>query len=626
MCGILGVVDTTKQTTKAQVAAMLERLAHRGPDGAGLYADTTAFVGNRRLALLDISDTGAQPMQHEGRYVISYNGEIYNFADVKTKLEALGATFAGNSDTEVLLKAWARWGVAAVEHFRGMFAFVVWDAQQQMLWAVRDRVGVKPLYYWHDAHRCVCASELKALCTHPATPRTLNQSALALYLQLGYVPAPHSVYEGVHKLLPGHYLCYCKGKVTVSPYWQFPVFGAQTQSPVDETALEEKLTEAARLRMVADMPVGVFLSGGVDSSLVTALLAQAGYTDLKTFTIGFDEKRHNEAGHARAVAAHLHTTHYEKTCGVAEAAAIIPRLPTVYDEPFADPSAIPTYLLAEHARCEVTAALSADGGDELFGGYHRYRYILARHRRFGYLPPGLGVVFEGAIRIVAKLGRRGGRPARLLHKLNKAAAYYQARHCLAAMYAVAVSQFTDRELAALLVRPVAATATELFTARAATATATTGAVLQQLDAQTYLPDNILAKVDRASMAVSLEAREPLLDHHLIEYVAALPARLIHKQLGTKYMLRRLLYRYVPRALVERPKQGFGVPLDCWLRGELRHLLDTYLDAVFIKQQGIFNPEMVAKEKQDFLSGAQPYNRVWHLIVFQMWYEQYADVV
>lgn len=625
MCGIVGVWDAQKQTTVETVAAMSACLKHRGPDDSGTYfADEYGIsLAQQRLSLIDLSAAGHQPMQI-GSHVIVYNGEVYNYQAIREELSALGISFTGDSDTEVVLRAWQQWGSDALDKFRGMFAFAIWDTKKQLLTLCRDRAGVKPLYLYHHDGLLIFSSELKAILRHPAVMKEIDQDALQLFLQLGYVPAPHSIFQHIQKILPAHYLTVdASALVTTKRYWQ--IDHTQNNTLDVETALtelEQRVNDSCRLRMIADVPVGVFLSGGIDSSLVTATLKKQGFDNLATFTIGFAEATHDEAIHARAVATHLGTKHHELTCTSKEAQEIIPELPKIFDEPFADASAIPTYLVSQFAREHVTAALSADGGDELFGGYQRYAYGDTLHRWFKRLPPGLGWFFWMVGKMVTILAIVRLLHPRFIHKFNKIHSFYTNRTDSVGMYATQQSYYTPHEVSRLLKNPTTSFVRQLFARLPGIPSLNYVRTLQKIDFHTYLPDDILVKVDRASMACSLEGREPLLDHTLVEFAATLPDELMHKELGNKYMLRQLLYKYLPQELVDRPKQGFGVPLDDWLRGDLRHLLDEFLDCSDIARQGLFNPAMVEKEKKDFLSGAQPYNRVWNLVVFQMWYKCY----
>lgn len=625
MCGIVGVWDTTKQTTRATVQQMSQCMQHRGPDDHGLYVSEGGEVlfAQQRLSLIDLSSAGHQPM-HIGKHVMVYNGEVYNYAAIRDELFAEEVTCTGDSDTEVVLRAWLHWGPTALEKFRGMFSFAIWDEELQTLTVCRDRAGVKPLYLYQQDGVLIFGSEIKAILTHPQVVKKIDQDALQLYLQLGYVPAPYSIFSGISKIPPAHYCVFDRIDHSVSTcYWS--VDALEPQEMDEEAALSEldqQVRAACELRMIADVPVGVFLSGGIDSSLVTAMLKAQGYANLSTFTIGFAESTHNEAAYARAVAEHLGTEHHELTCTTKDAQAIIPLLPKMFDEPFADASAIPTYLLSQFTKGKVTAALSADGGDELFGGYARYQSGENIFTIFSKLPPGLGPFIWVGVQATRVLVRLRLVDPNRVHKFKKVYWYYRQRRSVVGSYAVQQSYFSDREIKKLLRTPSSTFTSTLFAAVSLQGLRNHMRKLQRIDFHTYLPDDVLVKVDRASMAVSLEGREPLLDHHLIEFAGRIPDALMHKEPGKKYLLRQLLYRYLPQALVDRPKQGFGVPLNNWLKGDLRGLFDEFLEEKTIREQGVFRYETVQKELNDFLAGAQPYNRIWNILMFQMWYKEY----
>lgn len=631
MCGIIGVIDKNNSTTAEVVEFMSACLQHRGPDDNGLFHDNKSGVhlAQQRLSLIDLSPAGHQPMQI-GDDILVYNGEIYNYQDIRLELAAAGVTCTGDSDTEVLLRAWQKWGSDCLKKCRGMFAFAIYNSVQQELVLCRDRAGVKPLYIYEEAELFIFASELKSILAHPQVTRTLNHDALQLFLQLGYVPAPYSIFNNITKLLPGHYLTRDKtGNKTLVQYWSIDdvVPDANKTAQTEEQVLkdlEKHVDEACRLRMIADVPVGVFLSGGIDSSLVTASLKKQGFANLKTFTIGFQETAHNEAIYAKAVAEHLGTEHRELLCTTKEAQDIIPKLPEFYDEPFADASAIPTYLISQFAKQHVTAALSADGGDELFGGYTRYQSSYNVMQKFQKLPLGIGWLIALAARgsaLFAKL--KLVHPDRV-YKFKKTYLYYKHRYDLPANYATLNSCYTDAEIRRLLIKPATTFTKSIYRAISLTGLTNHLRKLQRIDFNTYLPDDILVKVDRASMAVSLEGREPLLDHHLVEYAVSLPDELMHKEVGNKYLLRQLLYKYIPQDLVDRPKQGFGIPLDDWLRGDLAYLIDTYLNKEALSKHCLFDYKEVHRIVKAFLAGNDTYKKTWHLIVFQIWYHEVIE--
>ncbi|MGZ5257189.1 MAG: asparagine synthase (glutamine-hydrolyzing), partial [Burkholderiales bacterium] len=573
------------------VERMADTLFHRGPDDSGTWIDKDAGIalGHRRLSIIDLSPEGHQPMtSHSGRYVMAYNGEIYNFRELRKELERDGVQWRGHSDTEVMLAAFEAWGVeGALQRFNGMFAFALWDRNEKALHLARDRLGEKPLYYGWAGKTFLFASELKALKAHPAWRAEIDRNALAAYLRHNYVPAPYSIYTGIAKLPPGHRIkltAHDTGPVRTEPYWSLrEAAEAGVANPLDvddETAVEgldRLLRDAIARRMVADVPVGVFLSGGIDSSTVVALMQAQSSRPVRSFSIGFAEEAYNEARHAKAVAQHLGTDHTELYVTPQQAMSVIPKLPLIYDEPFADSSQIPTFLVSELARKHVAVTLSGDGGDELFCGYVRYFWGRRIWNRIGRLPYRLrtltaaalrslspsswNVLFAGMNRLMSSTAV-GELTGDRVHKLANVLAVSSPD----ALYHGLVSHWPQPQsmvhgsrepLTALTDRTQWARLSD-FTQR-----------MMFLDAVTYLPDDILVKVDRASMAVSLEARVPMLDHRVVEFAWRVPLSRKNRNDQGKWLLRQVLYRYVPPALIDRPKMGFGVPIDSWLRGPLR---------------------------------------------------------
>lgn len=616
MCGIIGGRDLNNRIDQHIFDRMCTSLAHRGPDDSGVWFSPRGDValGQRRLAIIDLSPGGHQPMERDGLH-ITFNGEIYNYLEIKNELQKRGVRFTSDSDTEVLIQAWRAWKVDALHKFRGMWAFGMWDSATRELILCRDRAGVKPLYYYWDGSLLLFASEIRALLAHPRVARELDMDAVALFLQRGYIPAPMSIFKNIRKLEAGHIMTLASdGSLTDTRYWNATdaYRNAPDRSAIDEETavreLEAILTESFALRLVADVPVGVFLSGGVDSSLVTALLQKKVGT-LKTYTIGFDEQWFDEAPYARRVAEHLHTDHHERYCSMTEAKRIIPRLPEIFDEPFADSSAIPTFLVSEFGRSDVTVALSADGGDELFAGYDRYPYIADLFKRFDRFPYRLARHTPFA----SLLLRRFGRGRALL-----------ASDSLAGIEAATQSVFPNDAIRRLLASPAPSDTTrfnERYLGRLALFDPITQ--LQAADFALYMQDDILAKADRTTMAVALEGREPFLDPRIIEYAASLPLRFKYKDGVRKYILKEILYRHVPREIVDRPKKGFSAPIEQWLKTDLKHLLDEYLSADRVHREGIFDPDTVASEVSQFLAGV-PYRqqRIWTLLMFQMWKERW----
>lgn len=647
MCGIAGLVDLGAEHDEgwllATAGAMASTLRHRGPDDAGTWADPSAGValGFRRLAIIDLSPAGHQPMASaDGRYVVVFNGEIYNHHQLKAELT--GIPFRGRSDTEVMLGAFMRWGVAeATRRFNGMFAFAVWDRQRRTLTLGRDRFGEKPLYYGTVAGRVLFGSELKALRAVPGPTPDLDRDALALFLRHGYIPAPHSIYQGIAKLAPAHLVEIGADGIGIpTPYWSAreaaeagladPLAGGEGDL-VDE--LEELLGDAVALRMEADVPLGAFLSGGIDSSLVVALMQRRAREPVRTFTIGFAEEGYDEAPHAKAVAGHLGTDHTELYVSPEEARAVIPTLPTTYDEPFSDSSQIPTALVSALARDHVTVSLSGDGGDELFGGYSRYLLLAELWGKLERLPLPLRATVARAVQAVPArrwdavfraarpaLPRRArqSHPGDKLHKLAASAARSRPED----VYLGLVSLWHDP--GAMVIggsEPV----TPITDPAATLASGDPTAQAMYLDTVTYLPDDILAKVDRASMSVSLEARVPLLDHRVFELAWRLPPGLRVVGGDGKHLLRRVLARHVPTELFDRPKMGFGVPIGVWLRGPLRAWAEDLLDEGRLRRQGILDPAPVRAAWHAHLAGtADEKYRLWAVLSLQAWLAEVAS--
>jgi len=613
MCGIAGLASVASWGTGRPAAAALARamcgtLAHRGPDDSGVWesADGAVALSHRRLSIIDLSPLGRNPMSWgNGRLWITFNGEIYNYRELRQELEADGCRFRSQTDTEVVLAAYDRWGTYAVQRLAGMFAFALWDEPRRRLWLVRDRLGKKPLYYAEPRGGLRFASELKALLVDDKVSRDIDPDALAMYLRLGYVPSPHSIYRAVHKLPPAHYLVWENGRTTVERYWDPLGYALHRQHVTEadaERELDERLSLAVRQRLIADVPLGGFLSGGIDSSLVVALMKEQSDAQVRTFTIRFENPQFNEADHAAAVARHLGTEHHEETCDEKQMFAVVDRLADMFDEPFADSSAVPTFLVSQIARHFATVALSGDGGDELFLGYPRHRYYSVGARVF-LLP-----------RVVRRLAARGA--DRLSTRRLKRIADVL-RHDEADPYARFFCWWGRDEVRAMSGRdPRDAPAYSEALARTAALDRDTRPGV--LDLVSYLPEDILTKVDRASMAVSLEVRAPLLDHRVVEFALALPPSLKRRGRSTKWLLRQLLYKRVPRALIERPKMGFGVPLSDWFRGPLRERMDDYLAGAELEDLGI-DPRMVRTLWKDFLAGtAFRSDLLWQMFVLIAW--------
>jgi asparagine synthase (glutamine-hydrolysing) len=638
MCGIAGLWQfggASEADLAARTRAMTDAIAYRGPDGDGFWTDAAAglSLGHRRLAIIDLSPTGVQPMASaDGRIVITYNGELYNRAEMAAEL---AMPWRGTSDTEVLVESIATFGIdGALARANGLFAFAAFDRASRTLHLARDRLGIKPLYWTRQRNIFAFASELKALRAVQGLSFTLDPAAVASYLRYTYVPAPQSIYREVEKLAPGHRLEVSERGTTRQRYWDIGQIARETQQAPDARPeaeildeLHDLLADAVKRQMVSDVPLGAFLSGGVDSSTVVALMQRAGSRPIKTFSIGFREQAYNEADHARAVARHLGTDHTELVLSAADARDLVPQLPTIYDEPFADPSQLPTFLVSRLARQHVTVALSGDGGDEAFGGYVRYQAIARLAQATRHVPRGLRRAAARSIGLLSAdawdaLARAVPRAPKLTHfgdKIVKGAAILGDADELD-MYRRVVSQTAEPLRFLSHAREPADVVARLG---AQTSGLDTVSKLRLLDMLSYLPDDILTKVDRASMAVSLEARVPLLDHRVVEFSWRLPSHvLIADGLG-KRPLRAILARYVPQALIERPKMGFGIPVSDWLKGPLRAWAEDLLSPAALAD-GLFDRRAVRQWFDDTLSGRchwQP--GLWALLQFQAWRRTYA---
>jgi asparagine synthase (glutamine-hydrolysing) len=644
MCGIAGLWEQRRRTAPDALAAlagaMTDTLRYRGPDTGALWLDPEAglALGHRRLSIIDLSPAGAQPMVSScGRFVISYNGEVYNADELRSELEAAGRRFRGHSDTEAIVEGAAVWGVeATVKRLIGMFAMALWDRRDRMLYLVRDRLGIKPLYWTEFDGRLLFGSELKALRADRSWAPELDRDALLSFLRFGYVPAPDTIYRGARKLPPGTILRASPGsEPVITPYWSLQDIARQGQDarfPGDEDdaveALDALLRDAIRRRMVADVPLGAFLSGGIDSSTVVSLMQAQSARPVRTFSIGFREAEFNEGENAAAVARHLGTEHTELYAEPRHALDIIPHLAEMYDEPFADSSQIPTYLVSKMTRAHVTVALSGDGGDELFAGYTRYfrgeglwRAIEATPRPLRALaargicalPPALWTTLGEAI-------PEPRRPAQFGDKMHKLAGILAGEPEASAFYRQIVSHWADPSA---LVKGARERPGLLDDARIRSLVPDFVERMQYLDTLTYLPDDILTKVDRASMAVSLEARVPLLDHRLVAFSWSLPpAMKVGNGVG-KRLLRRVLDRYVPRALIDRPKKGFTVPLDSWLRRELRDWAESLLDPKRLERDGVLDSGAIRQRWTEHLAGKRNWQAsLWTVLMFQAWKERW----
>jgi asparagine synthase (glutamine-hydrolysing) len=628
MCGIAGFFDRHRQNDETSVLrAMGEAISYRGPDDSGMWQEREAGVGfvHRRLAIVDLSDAGHQPMvSPQGRYVIVFNGEIYNHQALRHVLETEAAApqWRGHSDTETLLAAFEAWGVVdTLRSCVGMFAFALWDRQTRELLLARDRMGEKPLYYGHANGHFLFASELKALKAYPSFHAQIDRDALDALCRRHYIAAPRTIYRNIHKLMPGTVLTVSSPEAAprITPYWSIEraaargkdrLFSGDAATAVD--ALESLMQDAIALQMVADVPVGAFLSGGIDSSAIVALMQQQSSRPIKTFTIGFSEDQFNEAPFARDVARHLGTDHVEHYVSPQDALNVIPTLPQLYDEPLADISQIPTYLVSKVARSAVTVSLSGDAGDELFGGYTTYSLaerFLAFNQRWPLPLRTLGAL---ALKSGVPFASMAGQAA-WSRRLGHAASVIAAPDARSTLNRLTGHWSSGRS-------PVLGSALSSDSADAFDSLPMSDLErMMARDMVTYLPDDILAKVDRAAMAVSLETRVPLLDHRIVEFALSLPMDLRRRDGVGKWILREVLYRHVPRSLVDRPKRGFGVPLAEWLRGPLKDWANDLLSAQSLHKDGLFEARLVRAALDDHLTGRRDrHNDLWPVLVATQW--------
>jgi len=634
MCGISGFIDFSKKTNIEVLEKMNRIMAHRGPDGEGygMYQTETANVGlgHRRLSIIDLTAGGKQPKTY-GTLHLSFNGEIYNYAEIKKRLEDKGHTFNSHSDSEVILHAYQEWGSAALQQFIGMFAFVIYDEAKQKLFACRDRAGVKPFfYYWKDG-LFLFGSELKALMQHPAFVKDINTDAVAAFMQFGYVPTPHCIFNDAHKLKPGYFLEFDinKRSYETTQYWNVydaynkPTLKIDLPEAIEET--EKLLTSAFQYRMVSDVPVGVFLSGGYDSSCVTAILQKNNTEKIKTFTIGVPDAGLNEAPFAKEIAAHLGTDHTEHYCTEKEALEIVPQLPFFYDEPFADSSAIPTTLVSRIAREKVVVALSADAGDEIFAGYNRYDFMSQYGNKIQKVP---GFIRKTAAAVMDVV------PANSIPVLNKKYLFHSryekvksllkepsARNILMSM----TQQMSEKDSAALFKKDTGRLSSLFDSKELKEENYSILSYMMAIDYQTYLLDDILQKVDRAGMSVSLEGREPFLDQRIIEWAAQLPLEYKYNNGNKKFIIKEIVHKYIPKKMMDRPKMGFGIPISTWLQNDLKPFVDQYFDEAFIAKQNIFNNDVIQRIKNSFYHGKiERAEKIWYLLMFQMWYDKWIN--
>jgi asparagine synthase (glutamine-hydrolysing) len=632
MCGIAGFIDFKRATSEKVPEDMACSLSHRGPDGQGVYYKNTERVtigfGHRRLSIIDLSTAANQPMHYDALHLI-FNGEIYNYEEIRNELIRKGHEFSTHSDTEVILHSWREWGETAIQRWRGMYAIALYDERNNEVVCIRDRPGVKPFfYYWLDG-LFLFGSEIKALMGHPRFRKNIDHNAVASFLQYNYIPQPHTIFQNTFKLPAGHLmkLNLETQKLSVKQYWNVYDYYNKPKLKIDlEQAIvetEKILEDSFQYRMVADVPVGVFLSGGFDSTCVTALLQKNATDKIKTFTIGMTDKQLDEAPFAKQIAAHLGTDHTEYYCTSKEALDIIHELPFYYDEPFADPSAIPTILVSRLARKKVTVALSADAGDEVFAGYNRYDYISRYGKKIAGIPKPLRRLSVMAMDKISSDSIPFFRSQRNFHsrydKLKNLLNDPGSSELLRSLTQV----FTGKEISQLFREEVTALSSLHSSRELKGEFYDPLSYMMAVDYQTYMVDDILQKVDRAAMSVSLEGREPFLDQNIIEWAAQLPSEYKYYKGQKKYILKQIVFKYIPKQVMERPKMGFAIPVERWLSNELRPLVEEYLSPSMINKHQIFKTAEVEKLCDDFYNGRkEKYLKIWHMIMFQMWYQKW----
>lgn len=635
MCRIAGIwhkADKNSQIIESILPKMRDALSYGGPDAAGIYTEGGMGLGHRRLSILDLSEAGTQPIHWE-HYTIIFNGEIYNFQEIREALEAKGYTFQTGTDTEVIIKGFHEWGLEAVKRFRGMFAFTIWDKNKKKLLLCRDRIGVKPLYWYLKDGIFMFASELKSFHAHPQFDKTINKNAVALFLQQGYIQSPQSIFQYVQKVQQGSWLEIDSDfNVKTHIYWQaescYPQNGKHLSDNEDilTEELEAILSESFKLRMVADVPVGMFLSGGVDSSLVTALLQKEYSMPLKTFTVGFESERYNEAGHARKVAEHIGTDHTEILCTEDDFKALIPQLADFYDEPFGGESALPTYMVAKLAKQSVKVCLSADGGDELFGGYTKYEYTSKFKRYLAPIPTPVRSAVASLSNIINPITLEN-----LFHNMpilnkytNIGVKFSKFQN---ALNAKDVNSFFKNASSFSTDKTIQAMTNTLYTPPQYLEHQKESHLLSYLgilDIKSFLEGHVMTKVDRATMQNALEGREPFLDHKIIEFAMQLPDSYKMKNGVLKYPLRKILYKYVPQSLIERPKQGFTIPVFDWLQNSMKNeVTEIAHDKLFAETLGL-NQAYLSKTIEQFQSKKSSITPhfVWFLVILHQWYKRW----
>lgn len=627
MCGIAGFIDFKKKLDLKTLSDLTEVLNHRGPDSSDLTILTNKFanigLGHKRLSIIDLSDNGHQPMTFRNLSIV-YNGEVYNFQEIKKELTDLGYNFYSNSDTEVVLKAFHKWGVKSLDKFIGMFAFAIFDNLNNKFFLIRDRAGIKPLYWYYNNELLLFASELKSFNNVINFKKELDLNSASLFFKYGYIPQPYTIFKKTFKLNSGNYLevNLKNKKITKTTYWDVSDFYKKKKLNISENEIlahtENLLKSAFEYRMVSDVPVGIFLSGGYDSSAVTAILQKSRTKKLKTFSIGFKESHFNEAQHAKKVAQYLGTEHYEYFFSSADALNLIPKISENWDEPFGDSSCLPTMFLSKKTRDKVKVSLSADGGDEIFGGYTKYIYSLTYYNNLKLIP------FKNQIANLISYIQLNNTPF-LSKNLRFLGKYYRLIDLLNTNNAFEIMDIisqknTHQEINMLLQKPTSLLSTDFNN------TLNFSDHINQMlniDYKTYLADDILTKIDRSTMAFSLEGREPLLDHRIIEFLARIPGayKIINKE--TKPILKKIVHKYIPKKLMDRPKMGFGIPMNLWLKNEFKDYLLHYTSRNQIKSDQILNYDTVKNLKEEYLKGDNTKTtKLWYILIFQLWKEKW----
>jgi asparagine synthase (glutamine-hydrolysing) len=633
MCGIVGFISPLNK--KDVLYDMLNIQSYRGPDDQGIFIDEKSGVhlGHNRLSIQDLSSHGHQPFVSDcEKYIIVFNGEVYNFKDIKKELEKLGYNFISSSDTEVILYSYKQWGIKCIDKFIGMFAFSILDKTTNKLILVRDRAGVKPLYYYTNGKEFLFSSELKSFHKYPKFKKELNKEVLPYYFQFGYIPAPHSIFENCYKLESGHYLEFNiqHSIFEINKYWDVNKFYEKESIDKSESGIlddiENILDNAIDLRMVSDVPVGVFLSGGYDSSLVASILSKKQGKKINTFTIGFDDEKYNEAEHAKSIASYLGTNHTEYYMKDDDMLSLVEKLPFYYDEPFGDSSALPTMIVSKIAREKVTVVLSADGGDEAFCGYSKYFFLNKFSNIFSskikkqILKISLNMMSDSIVENLNNILPSNLKQTNIKDKYNKFKRAINS-DSIEEMFQNASSYVDKSDVDKILNINSNKSIYSIFENKSNLSYLN---YMMSVDYKAFMNDDVLTKVDRATMSVSLEGREPLLDHRIIEYLSRVPEHLKYKNKQGKYLLRKILYKYLPKEMVDKPKSGFQIPLEEWLKGDLRYLVEKYLNEKKLDSE-IFNvAEVLELKTKLFLGHYVNINQIWLVIMFEMWKEKWFD--